>query len=76
MASRRQAIDYPNQLPRAYGSDMERKRADSQGMREILYWKSSLYYTAVLQGLYNARHLRELLFLMERYPQDWEQKVS
>jgi transposase len=38
-------------------------------------WKSYFYYVAVLHGLCNAHHLRELLFLIERYPQAWEQDL-
>ena len=38
-------------------------------------WKSYFRYPTVLHGLCNTHHLRELLFLIERYPQDWEQDL-
>jgi transposase len=38
-------------------------------------WKSYFRYTDLDHGLCNAHHLRELIFLTERYPQDWQTEV-
>jgi transposase len=35
-------------------------------------WKSYFRYTDLAHGLCNAHHLRELIFLTEHYPQDWQ----
>ena len=38
-------------------------------------WKSYFHYPALQHGLCNAHHLRELIFLQERYPQGWENQL-
>ena len=35
-------------------------------------WKPYFRYTDLAHGLCNSHHLRELIFLTERYPQDWQ----
>lgn len=39
-------------------------------------WKSYFHYEMLLHGLCNAHHLRELIFLEERYPQGWETELK
>jgi transposase len=38
-------------------------------------WAAYFFYQRVLHSLCNAHHLRELEFLRERYPQDWETQM-
>lgn len=38
-------------------------------------WPSYFHYPDQLHGLCNAHHLRELIFLKERYPQGWESEL-
>jgi transposase len=58
-----QAMDVIGILPKLHG------RALHDG------WKSYFVYECA-HGLCNAHHLRELEFLQERYPQDWETKLA
>jgi len=58
-----QAMDVIRILPKLHG------RALHDG------WKSYFVYECA-HGLCNAHHLRELEFLKERYPQDWETKLA
>ena len=39
-------------------------------------WKAYFRYTHIRHALCNAHHLRELTFLEERYPQDWETQMK
>ena len=38
-------------------------------------WKPYFRYTDRAHGLCNSHHLRELVFLTERYPQDWQTEM-
>ena len=58
-----QAMEAIDILPKLHG------RAMHDG------WKSYFVYPCA-HALCNAHHLRELAFLQERYPQDWESKLG